>query len=88
MAKHKQFSDLTQEDLDRIDQARSTRSFRAALTKKLETERAQRDACDDLTRELVLGEYNNRDLWAPDVTVTYRKTYRAEAIRLTLGVGI
>jgi hypothetical protein len=79
------FSDYTQDDLDRIDAARSMRSFKAALTRKIEADRAKRDAQDDLDRALILGERVERDVWAPGVTVTYRKTYRAECIRLTRG---
>jgi hypothetical protein len=79
------FSDLTQDDLDRIDAARSMRSFKAALTRKLESDRAKAAARDDLDRARVIGERSDRDLWAPGVTVTYRKTYRAEMIRLTHG---
>jgi len=77
------FSDLTQDDLDRIDAARSERSFKAAWTRKLEADRAKRDAQYDLDRALILGERSDRDVWAPGVTVTYRKTYRAEMVRLT-----
>jgi hypothetical protein len=76
------FSDLTQDDLDRMDASRSMRSLKAALTRKLEKERAKRDAWNDRERFLFLGEHVERDLWAPNITVTYRKTYRAETCRL------
>ena len=81
------FSDLTQDDLDRMDAARSMRSFRAAMTRKREADRAKQDAWNDRERRLFLGEWSERDLWAEGVTVTYRKAYRAEAIRLATALN-
>lgn len=75
------FSDFTQDDLDRQDQAKRDRSFKSALTRRYEKERAKRDAHNDLERLLILGESTDRDLYAG--TVTYRKEYRKEIIRLT-----
>jgi hypothetical protein len=81
------FSDLTQDDLDRMDAARSERGYKAAWTRKLEADRAKRDAQRDLDLQLVLGERADRDTWAAGVTATYRKTYRDERIRLTTQMG-
>ena len=79
----KKFSEFTQDDLDRIDDAKSKRSFKAAETRKREAERAKDAARKDLARALILGDRSNRDLWEPGITVTYRKAYLLELIKRT-----
>ena len=78
--KSKKFSDLTQYDLDRIDEARKNAAYKAALTRRLESDRAKADANNDWTRAVVLGELADRDLYSR--TRSYQTAYRQEKLRL------